>query len=117
MTLHPLTWAVALALLLPPTARAGESWVGLKVMPTKPKVQLRERVGDREIAFDLTGVLLPVLKEHDGRLRVRDYRSRGNLWLAKRDYAKALLDFDDALRLDPNHGMALARKAYLLAAC
>src|SRR5262245_6683938 len=52
-------------------------------------------------------------REHDTSVFV----SRGNLWAVKKEYAKAVADFDEAIRLDAKQGMALHRKAYLLATC
>jgi tetratricopeptide (TPR) repeat protein len=113
MILRPLIWAVALALLLPPVVRAGESWVGLKVLATKPKVQLRERVGDKEIGFDLTGALLPVLKDQGGRLRVRDYHGKEG-WADKTNFVRlpdAPACFTTMIRKDPTNVWAWTMRA------
>jgi tetratricopeptide (TPR) repeat protein len=110
---RPLTLAVSLALLLISTTRADETWVGLKVMNTKPKVQLSERVGDKETYFDLTGSLLPVLKEQDGRLRVRDYLGREG-WADKANFVRltdAPAFFTDVIRRDPKSVWAWIMRA------
>jgi len=139
MSLRRLTWAIWLALLLPPVARADESWVGLEVLKAKPKV-LADRDGDKQVYFELKGSLLPVIKDKGGRLRVRDYagsegwadkadfvrlpdapayftelirQDRRNAWAwAARGIAwpasevdKAIADFTEALRLDPNQAI------------
>jgi len=110
---RPLTLAVSLALLLIPKARADESWVGLKVMTAKPKVQLSERVGDKNISFELTGSLHPVLKEQDGRLRVRDYLGREG-WADKANFVRltdAPAFFTDVIRNDPTSVWAWTMRA------
>src|SRR5262249_8149504 len=42
---------------------------------------------------------------------------RGIAWLGKKEYDKALKDFDEAIRLVPKYAPALNSKAYVLAAC
>jgi tetratricopeptide (TPR) repeat protein len=108
-----LTLAVSLALLLFPKAGAEESWVGLKVMNTRPKVRLSERVGDKEVHFDLTGSLLPVLKEQDGRLRVRDYLGKEG-WADKANFVRvpdAPAFFTDLIRKDEKNAWAWTMRA------
>ena len=34
------------------------------------------------------------------------YLNRGNAWYAKKEYDKAIADYDEAIRLDPKHAMA-----------
>src|SRR5687768_11900156 len=108
MVLRPLTFAIGLSLLVIPAARADESWVGMRVMNTKPKVRLSERVGDRETEFELTGSLLPVLKEQDGRVRVRDYLGKEG-WADKNNFVpvpNAPAYFTDVIRKDPRNAWA-----------
>jgi len=109
----PRTLTVCLALLLTPPARAEESWVGLHVMTTQPKVRLSERVGDMEVEFELTGTLLPVLKERDGRLRVRDYLGKEG-WADKANFvrlADAPAYFTEVIRKDPMNVWAWSMRA------
>ena len=113
MILRRLTLAVCLAVLVTPRGRAEESWVGLKVMNTKPKLQLSERVGDKEFTFDLTGSLLPVLKDQEGRLRVRDYLGKEG-WSDKSNFVRltdAPTFFTEVIRRDPNSFWAWGMRA------
>ena len=139
MSLRHLIWAICLALLLLPAARADDSWVGLEVLKAKPKV-LADRDGDKQISFELKGSLLPVVKDEGCRLRVRDYAGREG-WADKADFVrlpdapayftelirqdrrnafawtsrgiawppgevdKAVADFTEALRLDPDQAI------------
>jgi tetratricopeptide (TPR) repeat protein len=108
MIVRPLFLAVCVLLLRTPQANAGESWAGLHVMTTRPQVRLSERVGDKEIAFDLTGTLLPVLKDQDGRLRVRDYLGKEG-WADKSNFVRlsdAPAFFSDLIRKDPKDAWA-----------
>src|SRR5262249_10495134 len=107
MILRPLTLAICLALLLTPRARADESWVGLQVLKAKPKV-LGDRDGDKQVFFELQGSLLPVLKDQDGRLRVRDYHGKEG-WADKADFVRvpdAPAFFTDVIRKDEKHAWA-----------
>jgi hypothetical protein len=113
MILRPLTLAVPLALLFLATARADESWAGLKVLNTKPKVELSERVGDKEIRFELTGSWLPVLKDQGGRLRVRDYRGKEG-WAEKANFVRvpdAPAFFSEVVRKNPQDAWAWSMRA------
>jgi tetratricopeptide (TPR) repeat protein len=108
-----LLLAIFLPLLLAPAGRAEESWAGLKVITTKPKVQLSERVGDQNLSFDLTGSLLPVLEERDGRLRVRDYLGKEG-WADKANFVRlsdAPAYFTDVIRKDPKSAWAWSMRA------
>jgi tetratricopeptide (TPR) repeat protein len=108
MTLRSLTFAIGPALLLAPPAPADESWVGLKVMNTRPKVRLTGRAGDKAVEFDLTGSLLPVLEDRDGRLRVRDYLGKEG-WAEKANFVRvpdAPAFFTDVIRRDPKDAWA-----------
>src|SRR5262245_57991447 len=105
MIVRLLTLAFPLAVLFVPRARADESWVGQKVMNTKPKVQLSERINDKVVRFDLTGSLLPVLQDRDGRLRVRDYLGKEG-WAEKADFvlvSDAPAFFTQLIRKDPKN--------------
>src|SRR5262245_8078171 len=112
MVLRSLIWVLCLA--MPLTAVApDESWVGLKVMNTKPKVRPRERVDGKVIEFDLTGSLLPVLEDRDGRLRVRDYLGKEG-WADKADFVRltdAPAFFTEVLRMDPQSVWAWTMRA------
>jgi tetratricopeptide (TPR) repeat protein len=43
--------------------------------------------------------------------------NRGIAWQRKPDYAKALADFDEAIRLDPSCALAYQRRGWLRATC
>ena len=42
---------------------------------------------------------------------------RGSSWVARRQYAKAIADFDEAIRLDPRDADPYSTSAWLLATC
>jgi hypothetical protein len=42
---------------------------------------------------------------------------RGESWRFKKNYDKALGDFDEAIRLDPNNARAFNARAWLMATC
>jgi tetratricopeptide (TPR) repeat protein len=72
-------------LALLPTCGAAESWVGQKVMQRKVTVKPPARDGDKEPYFMLNGAVFPVLKEKDGRLRVRNNDGKEG-WADKKDF-------------------------------
>jgi tetratricopeptide (TPR) repeat protein len=78
-----------------------------------------EDKGDLDRAIrDYTEAIRLGLK--DVRLARKDpsvFVNRANLWQVKKEYAKALADYDEALRIDPEYGMAVHKKADLLATC
>ena len=45
------------------------------------------------------------------------YNNRGAAWNRKKDYAKAIADFNEALRLNPKLHLALVNSTWLLATC
>jgi tetratricopeptide (TPR) repeat protein len=113
MVRRTLCWAFCLALPHTSTARADESWVGLKVMNARPNVQLKEQVDGKVVVFAMTGSLLPVLAERDGRLRVRDYLGKDG-WADKSDFVRltdAPAFFTDVIRKDPNNVWAWTMRA------
>jgi tetratricopeptide (TPR) repeat protein len=82
-----LTWTVWLPLLATAVASADDSWVGLDVLKAKPRV-LADRDGDKKVYFELKGAWIPVLKDQDGRLRVRGYDGKEG-WADKADFVLA----------------------------
>ena len=67
------------------SAPAADSWVGQKVMQTKPKVKFGENDDDGQRYFALKGVCFPVLKEKDGWLRIRGSDGQEG-WADKADF-------------------------------
>ena len=49
--------------------------------------------------------------------RARVYRRRGSCFGSGRNYAKAIADYDEAIRIDPGDALAYGEKARLLATC
>ncbi len=47
----------------------------------------------------------------------RAYYNRGLAWVEKKDYDKALVDYDRAIRLNPSFDDAYLSRAWLLATC
>ena len=45
------------------------------------------------------------------------FNNRGNAWCAKKEYLKAIADYDEAIRLDPKFALAFTNRAWLLATC
>ena len=45
------------------------------------------------------------------------YRSRGLAWSNKKDYEKAIADYNEAIRLDPKYSGAYNGRAWLWATC
>jgi tetratricopeptide (TPR) repeat protein len=45
------------------------------------------------------------------------YISRGNAWRAKKEYDRAIADYDEAIRLDPKHAYAHNGRAWVWATC
>jgi tetratricopeptide (TPR) repeat protein len=77
------------------------------VLKAKPKV-LAEGDGGAPGRFELKGALIPVLKDHDGRLRVRGYDGREG-WADKADFvrvADAPAYFTNIIRTDEKSAWA-----------
>ena len=45
------------------------------------------------------------------------YYNRGNLWKVKREYGKAIADYDKAIQLEPKVALAYNDRAWLWATC
>ena len=76
----------------------------------RPHLVVEERAVEDD---DLTGSLLPVLKEQDGRLRVRDYLGKEG-WADKANFVRltdAPAFFTDVIRKDPKSVWAWTMRA------
>jgi len=121
------------------------SWVGKKVMPARPgqDITVNPHADDQGAAFSFSNYLGPftVRGEHDDRIRIFDghregwtYKSdfvllrveptdalalykRGLTWYDKKQYDRAIGDYDAAIRLDPRCAAAFNTLALLKARC
>jgi tetratricopeptide (TPR) repeat protein len=78
-------WVACFVLLPITTVCADESWVGQKVMSKQHEVKFGDRVGDKQIYFELKGAIFPVLEELEGSLRIRGNDGKEG-WVDKADF-------------------------------
>jgi tetratricopeptide (TPR) repeat protein len=100
-----LCWIVCVALLPNSAVHADETWVGKQVMQKKMHVDFGDRVDGKQVYFELKSVILPVLKEQDGWLRVRDFDDREG-WVDKNDFVllpEAPAYFTQVVRMNPGN--------------
>ena len=103
-----LSITFTLALAVAAYAGADDSWVGQKVMQTKPDVKFGENNDDGQKYFPLKGVVFTVLKEREGWLRIRGDDTKEG-WAQKEEFvllADAPAVYTDMIRVDEKNTWA-----------
>jgi tetratricopeptide (TPR) repeat protein len=77
--------------------------------------------GMRAFALREKGDLLSAIADYGTELRLsptaRTFCNRGLLWVTKKDFGKAIADFEQAIRIDPTFALAYNNAAWFRATC